>query len=179
MLNLLKKTKCYLMGAMENVDGSLWRDEVKNKLKSTNIIFFDPYHKPFINEIKENIKARKELKNLMEMGDFDKVSDRMKMVRSDDLRLCDLSDFGIVYINPQIPTWGTVEEMSWFVRCKKPLFVIIEGGKTFTPLWILGMIPHKYIYNSLSEAFKMIISIDSGEKELDSSRWRLLRKEYR
>ena len=43
----------------------------------------------------------------MDTGQYDKVSQRMKAVRRDDLRLVDLSDFFIVYINPKIPSWGS------------------------------------------------------------------------
>lgn len=175
----LHSTKCYLMGAMENANGEDWRAQTKQSLKETGITFFDPYHKPFINEVKENERARKVLKNWMKKGQFDKAAQRMKQVRSDDLRLCDLSDFGIVQVLPTVPTWGTVEEVSWFVRCKKPLFIFVQGGKCFTPLWIMGMIPHKYIYNSLEEVVTTLKKIDSGRKKLDNSRWKLLQKEYR
>ena len=55
----------------------------------------------------------------------------------------------------------------------------MEGGKSKTPLWMLGMLPHKYIYDSVDEIIEMIYAIDSENKEIDSDRWRLLRKEYR
>ena len=62
---------------------------------------------------------------------------------------------------------------------KKPIFVTIEGGKEKTPLWMLAMFPHKYIYDTIEEAIEMIERIDDGDKEIDSDRWRLLKKEYR
>lgn len=167
------------MGAMNYFDGQDWREQVKKSLNPRGITVFDPYHKPFLNEIKEDNEARQSLSESMENGDYDSVHLRMKQVRSDDLRLCDISDFGIVQIIPKIPTWGTPEELSWFVRCKKPLFLFVEGGKKKTPLWIMGMLPHKYIYDSLEDALSMILKIDSGEVPIDSTRWRLLRKEYR
>ena len=55
----------------------------------------------------------------------------------------------------------------------------MEGGKAKTPLWMLGMLPHKYIYNSLDEVIEMLYAIDNEDKPIDSDRWRLLRKEYR
>ena len=55
----------------------------------------------------------------------------------------------------------------------------MEGGKATTPLWMLGMLPHKYIYNSLDEVIEMLYAIDNGSKPIDSDRWRLLRKEFR
>jgi len=41
------------------------------------------------------------------------------------------------------------------------------------------MIPHNYIYDSVEEIMEMIKQIDSGEKKIDSDRWRLLRKDLR
>lgn len=178
-VNNLLKIKCYLMGPMEYLDGQYWRIDIKKKLQSTGITFFDPYFKPFINEIKEDEEARRNLKTWMANSEFDQVCERMKQVRSDDLRLCDLSDFGIIHLSPSIPTFGTMEELSWFTRCKKPTFVFVDGGKVKTPLWIMGMIPHKYIYNSMDEVVDVLLRIDSGEKVLDNGRWRLLRQEYR
>ena len=168
-----------MLGPMEYSNGQSWRNEVKEKLKSVGILFFDTYYKPFLNRKEENDKVRQKWFKWMSLGKFDKVSFELKTVRSDDLRLCDLSDFGIVQIRPSVPTYGTMEELSWLNRCKKPLFIFIEGGKKKTPIWLMGMIPHKYIYNNLDEIISMLLKIDSGEKKIDSDRWRLLRKECR
>lgn len=164
---------------MEFADGTPWRNKITPQLKEMGITCFDPYHKPFINEIKEDDEARRDLDKKMLAGEYDWVANRMKQVRSDDLRLCDLSDFGIAQIVPKVPTYGTVEEISWFVRCKKPLFIFVEGGKVYTPKWVMGMVPHKYIYDSLDEVVQKLVQINDGEKELDNSRWRLLKKDYR
>jgi hypothetical protein len=72
-----------------------------------------------------------------------------------------------------------VEELVTAVRMKKPTFIAVEGGKKKCPFWIMGMFPHKYIYNNIDDILNMLIKIDTGEKEIDSDRWRLLRKEYR
>ena len=55
----------------------------------------------------------------------------------------------------------------------------MEGGKRKTPLWMMGMLPHHYIYDSIEEVVGMIKQIDTGEKNIDSDRWRLLKKELR
>ena len=44
---------------------------------------------------------------------------------------------------------------------------------------MMGMLPHHYIYDSIEDAIEMIKSIDDGSKEIDSDRWRLLKKELR
>ena len=179
MTNILNKTKVYLIGAMEYENGEGWRNKVKETLNPLGITTFDPYHKPFVDFISEDEEARRMLKTWMVDSEFDKVAERMKDVRRDDLRLVDLSDFFIVYINPKIPSWGSAEEIYWANRLKKPIFLFVEGGKTKTPLWIMGTIPHKYIYNSLEEILDTLKKIDGGEKAIDSDRWRLLKEEYR
>ena len=178
-MNVLKGTRLNTIGAMEYEDGQGWRNTVKSVLEPMSITVFDPYHKPFVNEIKEDKEARISLKEVMETGKYDSVAERMKAVRRDDLRLVDLSDFFIVYINPKIPSWGSAEEIYWANRLKKPIFLFVEGGKSKTPLWIMGTIPHKYIYSSLDEILATIKKIDSGEITIDSDRWRLLKEEYR
>ena len=62
---------------------------------------------------------------------------------------------------------------------KKPVFVSMEGGKKKTPLWMMGMMPHHYIYDSVEEVVEMVKRIDDGCKKIDSDRWRLLKEELR
>jgi Fe-S cluster biogenesis protein NfuA len=179
MLGTLNRTRCYLVGSMEFSNGQPWRNYVKEHLKETGIIFFDPYHKPFISSIEEDDEARKDFKNWMQEEQYDKMAKFMRMIRADDLRLCDLSDFFIVQINPQVASWGSAEELTTINRQKKPVFIFIEGGKNKCPIWIMGMIPHKYIYNNVDEILEVINNIHSGAKEIDSDRWHLLKTEYR
>lgn len=175
----LNRCRCYLIGHMQYQNGEAWREKVKKALNPLGVITYDPYHKPFINEIKEDEAARNSLNEWMDNGEFDKVTERMKQVRSDDLRLCDVSDFLIAHINPMVASWGSAEEIFTSNRMKKPIFLSIEGGKKKAPLWLMGTIPHKYFYNDIDEIIDKIQQIDSGEKELDNGRWRLLRPEYR
>ena len=103
----------------------------------------------------------------------------MKTVRSYDLNLVDRSDFIVAHLVPDVASWGSAEEIVTAVRMKKPIFISMEGGKSKTPLWMLGMLPHKFIYNNLDEVIEMLYAIDNRSKPIDSDRWRLLKKEYR
>ena len=107
------------------------------------------------------------------------LTDKMKTVRAYDLNLVDRSDFIVAHLVPDVASWGSAEEIVTAVREKKPVFISMEGGKSKTPLWMLGMLPHKFIYNNLDEVIEMLYAIDNGSKPIDSDRWRLLRKEYR
>jgi nucleoside 2-deoxyribosyltransferase len=178
-MNLLDKTKTYLVGHMQYLSGRNWREEVADKLKDLGITSFDPYKKPFIKDVEEDEATRQEMDVWMKTKQYDRVTERMKTIRAYDLNLVDRSDFIIAHLVPDVASWGSAEEIVTAVRMKKPVFVSMEGGKCKTPLWMLGMFPHKYIYNSLDEIIEMLYAIDSGSKEIDSDRWRLLRKEFR
>lgn len=179
--NLLKNTRCYLIGGMQYVDGKGWRETIKDELTNRKIKFYDPYYKPFVHDIPEDESSREEMLHWMETEQYDLVAQRMKAVRGYDLRLCDICDFFVANINPKIASWGSAEEITTVIREKKPLFLIVDdpNGKKSTPLWLMGIMPHKYIYNDLGEALDMIKAIDDGIVKLSSDRWKLLKEEFR
>jgi hypothetical protein len=179
MTNILYKTKTYLVGHMQYLSGRDWRQEVTEKLGKLSITCFDPYKKPFVKDVEEDEASRQEMETWMKTKQYDRVAERMKTVRSYDLNLVDRSDFIIAHLVPDVASWGSAEEIVTAVRMKKPIFVSMEGGKAKTPLWMLGMLPHKYIYDSLEEVVDMMYAIDNGDKLIDSDRWRLLRKGFR
>jgi hypothetical protein len=164
---------------MQYANGRDWREYVESELNPLNIRIFNPYKKPFVKDVAEDENVRGKVSADMENGHFSDVAKRMKEIRSYDLNLVDRSDFIVAHLLPDVASWGSAEEIVTAVRMKKPVFVSMEGGKTKTPLWMMGMMPHKYIYDSVEEVVDMIKKIDCGEKDIDSNRWRLLRKELR
>ena len=164
---------------MQYLSGRNWREEVAEKLAPLGITCFDPYKKPFIKDVEEDEATRQQMDVWMKTKQYDRVTDRMKTIRAYDLNLVDRSDFIIAHLVPDVASWGSAEEVTLAVREKKPIFISMEGGKSKAPLWMLGMLPHKYIYNSVDEIIEMLYAIDDGSKEIDSDRWRLLRKEFR
>ena len=179
MSNILEKTSTYLMGHMQYSEGREWRERAEKDLTDLNITVFNPYKKTFVKDVEEDEEARLSMGHCMEHGYFNDVAERMRKVRIHDLNLVDRSDFIIAHILPDIASWGSAEELVTAVRAKKPIFISMEGGKHATPLWMMGMFPHHYIYDSIDEVLDMIKQIDCGEKNIDSDRWRLLRKELR
>lgn len=164
---------------MQYLSGRNWREEITEKLESLDIVCFDPYKKPFIKDVEEDEASRQEMETWMKTKQYDRVTERMKTVRAYDLNLVDRSDFIIAHLVPDVASWGSAEEIVTAVRMKKPIFISMEGGKIKTPLWMLGMLPHKYIYNNLDEIVDMLYAINNGSKPIDSDRWRLLRKKFR
>lgn len=178
-MNILHKTKTYLVGHMQYLSGRNWREDVTEKLEPLKITCFDPYKKPFVKDVEEDEASRREMESWMKTKQYDRVTEKMKTVRSYDLNLVDRSDFIIANLVPDVASWGSAEEIVTAVRMKKPIFISMEGGKSKTPLWMLGMLPHKYIYNNVDEIVDMLFAIDNGTKPIDSDRWRLLRKNFR
>ena len=176
---LLEKTKTYLVGHMQYASGRDWREHVEEELGKLRITVFNPYKKPFVKDVEENETARTRMADDMANGHYTDVVERMSVVRSYDLNLVDRSDFIVAHLLPDVASWGSAEEIVTAVRMKKPIFISMEGGKSQTPLWIMGMKIDRYIYDSVDEVLDMIKKIDSGEKKIDSDRWRLLRKELR
>tara|TARA_R110000824_G_scaffold331897_1_gene518502 strand:- start:487 stop:1023 length:537 start_codon:yes stop_codon:yes gene_type:complete len=178
-MNLLEKTRTYLVGHMQYADGRDWRESAEEELAKLNIITFNPYRKPFVKDVEEDEASRTRMAEDMANGHYSDVAERMSIVRSYDLNLVDRSDFIIAHLLPDVASWGSAEEIVTAVRMKKPVFISMEGGKSQTPLWLMGMKIDKYIYDSIDGVLDMIKKIDSGEKKIDSDRWRLLRKELR
>jgi len=160
---------------MQYINGNDWRVKLSKQLEVLDILCFNPYQKPFIKDVEEGEEIRAEMESWIKESKFEK----MKQIRSYDLNLVDRSDFIVAHLNPRIASWGSAEEIVTAVRMKKPIFISIEGGKTETPMWLFGMVPHKYIYNSIDEIVHTLYSINSGKKEIDSDRWRLLKHKYR
>jgi hypothetical protein len=178
-MGILNKTKAYSVGPMEYGEGSIWRENAAKILNPIGVTVLDPYKKPFDDAPHEDKDTHKSLHQFMKNGEFDKVHAHMKKIRQFDLSMVDRSDFILCYLDPKIPTYGSTEELAVAADIKRPVFIAIEGGKSKCPLWVMGMFPHKYIYNSLDEVYETILKIDSGEIIADSDRWRLLKEDLR
>ena len=179
MKNLLHKTYTYLAGPMQFTQhGQTWREMVKKELSPLGIRIFDPYNKPFLNELYlEGNEDKGQMDKWEKEGRIDLIENKMRAVRSSDLALCDKADFGIFYLNPSIATVGTIEELTTMNRAKRPCFVLWDNDKP--SYWLLGMLKSKYIYRTWEKLLGTIKAIDSGEIEPDSRRWKLLSPEYR
>lgn len=174
----LRGCRVYLVGHMEYADGQDWRNRVIKELAPLGVKVFNPYNKPFCGSIDEGVNIREELHAKMQSGDFDYVSSYMRQVRNDDLRLCDIADFFIVNISPKIASWGSAEELCTANREKKTIYLIVEGGKQNTPLWVMGMIPHENIFGDVESIIAHLKKVNENKVPLDK-RWKVLKPEYR
>ena len=176
--NHLWRTKTYLVGKMHGEDTG-WREMITPRLEKMGVIVINPLEKPFVRDVQESQDARNELLKKRESEDFDYLEKKMREIRSYDLACVDKSDFICSHLDPHEASWGSGEELVTAVRMKKPIFLSIKGGKKRTPLWIFGMLPHRYIYDSPEQIADTLEKINSGKIEMDSMRWKLFKKEYR
>lgn len=178
MKGFLDRTRVYLIGHMEYKDGSDWRKKVTKNLEKMGVICFNPYEKPFENDIKEDEKTQERLKK-KRAYDMAAVHEHMKEVVAFDLAMVDRSDFIICVINPEIPTYGTTHEIVVANLAKKPIFTVVEGGVDKTPLWLTGLLSPSCFYNSMEEVLEKLQGIHNGSIKTKSKRWRFLKYEYR
>jgi nucleoside 2-deoxyribosyltransferase len=178
--HLLNRTKCYLAGSIENSNAAHhWRDLVKTELKETGIVFFDPLKKPFLDSVNEDKEHMAGMVKLRAEGSFKDLCKLMRKIRVEDLSLVDRADFLIASISAKTASWGTAEEVFWANRMKKPIFLVVAEGRRACPFWIFGTLPEDQIYDNLEEAVAAIKKLDSGEKAMDLSHWKIFREEYR
>jgi hypothetical protein len=178
-MGILNKTSVYLAGAMQfTEDGESWRDMVTKELEPLNIKVYNPYIKPFLDsKYLEGKLDQDKMNEWVKAGRLDLVAEKMRHIRISDLYICDISTFGIFYLNPNIYTVGTIEELSTMNKSKRPCFVLWDSDKPC--FWLLGMLKPQYIYRKWSDLIQTIKNIDNGTLQPDSTRWKLLSQEWR
>jgi nucleoside 2-deoxyribosyltransferase len=171
-MNRLKNQRVYLAGAMDRVPdrGVGWRDYITPFLENLEIMVFNPIKKP-TNVGKEDKEVQALKKYYKNISDYDSLSQLMKTIRSVDLRLVDISDFLIVNLDLDTHPCGTLEEIFWANRQKKPIIIHMEQGKNNAPDWLFGTIPHQMIFSSWEEIKEYLTSINSSEKIESYHRW--------
>ena len=130
-MNRLANNRCYLAGAMEKdaTNGIEWRQAIQAALSDLRIRWLDPTDKPTAIG-RETLETKQELIQARLAHDYDAVRNIMRTIRCVDLRMTDISDFLIVNLDPDVPTFGTHEEIANANRQKKPIIVHLVGGKS-------------------------------------------------
>lgn len=146
-INRLSGMRCYECGPIDDVTdhGVGWRIEMSAFLESLGAVPLDPLNKPIegYSEDPSDIVARK---NLKKTGQYDELAKLVKQIRAIDLRMCDVCDFAIVYINNDVVMTGTHEEWSLLNRSRKPIVVMCEQGKARLADWFFGALPHQLFF---------------------------------
>lgn len=171
-MNNLSKQRCYLAGAVDRVAdrGHSWRDDITPFLMGLGIIVLNPLKKPtyFGDEDNETAIYKQQLKKDRK---YDELSQVMKTIRAIDLRMVDISDFLIVNLDIDVHPCGTLEEIFWANRQKKPILIHMKQGKHHAPDWLFGTIPHQFIFDTWQEIGNYLLEVDSMKISKHMDRW--------
>ena len=172
MNSRLKNQRVYLAGAMDRVSdrGNGWRDSITPFLESLGVIVFNPIKKPIMIGQEDEATHKFKIKLKLEQN-YDELSQLMKVIRSVDLRLVDISDFMIVNLDLDVHPCGTYEEIFWANRQKKPIIVHMVQGKQKAPDWLFGTIPHEMIFSSWQTIQDYLNHINTYSKIETFNRW--------
>lgn len=165
--------RCYESGPIDCAPdyGKGWRDDLKPFFKELGVIVLDPLNKPIDLGFEEGKNLHSYLDDLLDRENYNKVCEIMKVIRRTDLRMCDVADFAVVYIDMDILMCGTIEELTTLNRSKKAILVVCKQGKKNVPRWLFGMIPHQHVFNNFEEAKDYLWEVDSGKNVEDFKRW--------
>jgi len=172
MKNRLVNQRVYLAGAMDRVAdrGNGWRDNITPFLTDLGVVVFNPIKKP--STIGQEDETTHKLKIKLKLDqNYDELSSVMKVIRSVDLRLVDISDFLIVNLDLEIHPCGTYEEIFWANRQKKPIIVHMVQGKQKAPDWLFGTIPHEMIFSSWESLKDYLLHIHNDSDITTFNRW--------
>jgi len=176
--NNLKGTRCYLAGPMEFADGKQWRIEVCQKLNSLGVVCLNPYEDFFVGKIPEDglMENVQLLRDKELYYDLDRIASN---VRKFDLAAVAKSDFIIAYINTNTFCFGTIEEIVTAQLLNKPIFVLVEQGKSKAPFWLFGLIGSNNIYSLFDQIFEDLQDLDYNLEGMSIDKWSLLLPEIR
>ncbi len=172
--NRLKGLRCYLAGPIDHAedDGVGWRNEMTKWLEKKGVCVFDPCKKPIsYQKYKEVDEEKTKMMALKASGRFFELAQRMKEIVHVDLRMVDISDFVIVYIDPNTPMCGTIHELINSLHQRKPTLVVVEGGRIHAPNWLFGIMDFNFMFDDFDELNKFLEHIDKGYIEADLGRW--------
>lgn len=177
--NVLEKTICYLAGPIDDSPdlGVSYRRYLIDKSKELNlgIRFLDPTNK--ITGLAADVGVEQDsIQKCKKRGSWRKLTRLMEQIVRSDLRQVDLSDFIIVKIDVSLHQCGTYHELILADLQKKPVLVIVQGGKAKAPAWLFGILDHQLMFDSEDDCLEYLQGVNDGEIELND-KWVLFRKE--
>lgn len=178
--NRLAGAKAYLVGPMDRIaDGGVeWREDISTFLWNMKCGVLNPCKKPMrgVDESSEAREWRKFLKQKAGEGyssAADALSQMMKNIVGSDLRMVDLANFIIMYIDTDVHMCGSYAEQTHACLQKKPVIICCKQGKWGVPDWLWGICKHQLFFNNWDEVKRYITHInEDDEKTIDTlNKW--------
>jgi nucleoside 2-deoxyribosyltransferase len=173
-MNKLQGMRVYLAGPIDDAsdDGVGWRLDLKPWLEERGIFVLDPCDKPIAYSAYKEIEGEKQkMMELKRSGRFYELAQQMRDIVHVDLRMVDVSDVVIVYLNTNVSMCGTYHELINALQPRKPTLVVIEGAKKEAPNWLFGIMNFNFMFDDFDALKLFLQQIDEEIIAADLSRW--------
>jgi hypothetical protein len=111
------------------------------------------------------------MREMMKHGLFHSVEAAMTDIRFVDLRMVDISDFILMYLDKDIHHCGTYEEFARANSQIKPIITVVKQGKQNAPTWLLGAMPHEMIFDSIADGIEYLKHVAHDRFMQSYGRW--------
>tara|TARA_B100000902_G_C27313759_1_gene919976 strand:+ start:628 stop:1260 length:633 start_codon:yes stop_codon:yes gene_type:complete len=170
----LNNHRVYLAGPIDHAsdDGVGWREELTPYLEKLGLTILDPTNKPVsqcrYNEIGDE---KLHIQKLVNLKRWDELRTMAKEIVLVDLRMVEVSDFLIAYVDKDVHICGTYDEIFESLRRRKPTLIVHKGGKAEMSMWLRGKMNHNFVFDSFSELYDYLLALHDGTVEPDYTRW--------
>jgi hypothetical protein len=165
----LNGTSVYLAGGMDRIpDGGIgWRLAITPFLENLGIRVFDPCQSPVVGF--NELATQEQRKQWKKDGEYDLLTQDMKIIRHYDFSMVDESRF--IIVNWGGYTCGTQDETFLSERLKKPVIVYCQDGKAQMPDWMFAVSDHRLFFDTWDEVKSYITHIHTDPVIDDLGRW--------
>ncbi len=170
----LNNHRVYLAGPIDHAsdDGVGWREELTPYLEKMGLTILDPTNKPVSQCRYNEIGDEKEhIHKLVNLKRWDELREMAKEIVLVDLRMVEVADFLIAYVDKDIHICGTYDEIFESLRRRKPTLIVHKGGKAEMSLWLRGKMNHNFVFDSFDELYAYLEALHDGTVEPDYTRW--------
>ena len=170
----LNNHRVYLAGPIDHVadDGTGWRKSITPYLEKMGLTILDPTDKPTTqckwNEVGEE---KEHIQKLVDLKRWDELNQMAKEIVLVDLRMVEVSDFMICYVDKDVHLCGTYDELFEALRRRKPTLIVHKGGKKEMSMWLRGKVNHNFVFESFDELYSYLEALHDGTIEPDYTRW--------
>lgn len=171
-MNRLKNCRVYLSSGMDRVpDGGVgWREAVTPLLQKLGMVVLNPCDKPIIGSI-ESPESRQIRIEAKKRGDYEFVAKEMSNIAHADLRMVDICDCVLLYLDTSVHYCGTYHETFVAAQQHKPIIVVCKNGVQDICCWLFGVLNHKLFFGSFDEMFEYLEHIDKDEEIDTLNKW--------
>lgn len=152
----------YLCGPMDYTTdgGAEWRDNLEPVLEKElgiqprNIL--NPCKKPVSSSGHKLSDEQTIMNTYRAMEDWEGLTRMVKKIMNIDLRLVDKADIIIVNLSYSERTTGTIHEIVQARQQHKPVYIVDHKGKGHVSGWLMALVGHERIYESMAEVIEDI-----------------------